>query len=191
MLGRLCLAAVSVLALAACEPKTEEPALDGAPELEGAPVVTSDAPGELAGAPNVPGAILPGVINLVPPMDMQVIEDCESVVAADYTSPPDMVCLLFTQAEGPAADVHPPFQTAMNAAGWQFVRAAGNERYFERPTANADCADVAAVTLVTDRLEALVDHAKQVTPLPAGAVWQAYAIPNSTLEACGADRMKP
>ena len=83
----------------------------------------------------------------------------------------------------------------MNAAGWQYIRAVGGERYFERPRAGTDCADLAAVTVVGDRLQALVDNAapKEGPPilLPTHTVWRAYAIAASTRETCGADRMKP
>ena len=40
------------------------------------------------------------------------------------------------------------------------------------------------------RLQAVLDHAGAGRP-PVGAVWQAYAIPHSTRETCGADRMRP
>lgn len=180
---------IALLLLAACEPSV--PALDGAPELDGAPAATPDTPATLdGGGPAAAEAVLPGVIGLVLPMGMQAIDACESVIAADYTNPPKMTCLLFQSEDAEAGKLDAGFIVAMSDAGWNLIRAQGSEHYFERPRAGTDCAEVAAVSVLTDRLKAVVDHAGGGQP-PSGAVWQAYAIPASTREACGADRMKP
>jgi hypothetical protein len=189
------LVCLAILALAACEPKPEEPALDGAPELDGGP---SPAPGELpadVGVP-APGALLPGIINVVPPANMQVIDNCEAIVAADYDTPPKMACLLYMTDDANAGQRDAGFTSAMAAAGWTFIRAQGAELYFERLKPGGDCADLAAVSLVDEaRTQKLVDHVapKDGPPviLPTHHVWQAYSIPASTHQACGADRMKP
>jgi hypothetical protein len=185
---------LAILALAACEPKAEEPALDGAPELEGAPAPAPGDPAALDGAgPAAPvaiGTVLPGVIGIVAPMGMQPIESCETVIAADYTNPPKMTCLLFQAEDNEPGKLDAGFITAMSGAGWNFIRAQGDQHYFERPRAGTDCADLAAVSVVGDRLQAVIDHAGAGRPA-GGAVWQAYAIPASTRETCGADRMKP
>lgn len=180
---------LAALALAACDPKPAEPELDGAPELEGAS--TAESPDELAGGgPSAPAQVLPGVIGIVPPMGVQVIDNCETVIASDYTNPPKMSCLLFQTEDNEDGKLSAGVFAAISAAGWNFIRAQGNEHYFERPRAGSDCAEVAAVSVVTDRLQAVVDHAGGGKP-KAPAVWEAYAIPASTREACGADRMKP
>lgn len=190
---RLAAITCAFLALAACEPSPE---LDGAPSAPASSPAPDDAglaPGDLAGGPP-PGALLPGVINLVPPAGMQVIENCETIIAPDYTTPPKMVCLLFSVHDNAGGQLAPDFTSAMATAGWTFIRAQGAENYFERPTPGGDCADIAAVSIVADT-QKLVDHA---TPndgpplaLPTHTIWQAYSIPVSILEACGADRMKP
>jgi hypothetical protein len=189
MLARLGLAALLAVSLAACEPKTEEPALDGAPELDGGPKAAPDAPGELdgSGAP-APNAGLSAVMGIVPPMGVRVIETCETVIAADYTSPPKMTCLLFQTEDAEAGKLDAGVFVAISEAGWSQVRSLDNEYYFERPRAGTDCAEVAVVSVLTDRLQAVVDHAGGGKPA-ARAQWQGYAIPASTREACGADRM--
>ena len=77
------LVCLAILALAACEPKPEEPALDGAPELDGAPAGAPEVPGDLgAGAPAAPAG--KGVIDITPPMGVQQIDNCETVIAATF-----------------------------------------------------------------------------------------------------------
>jgi hypothetical protein len=188
-----------MLALVACEPPPPE--LDGAPPPSASPAPPSALPadpllppGDLAGAPP-PGALLPGVINLVPPDDMQVVENCETIIASDYTTPPKMVCLVFTDADTNLPDFNPALLDAMKVAGWALVRSQGPVHYFERPTPGSDCADVAVVSSVTDRKNKLVAHlaskSGQADALPTHTAWYAYSIPASTHQACGADRMKP
>jgi len=177
------------LLLAACEPSA--PTLEGAPELDGGPAGTPDVPATLdGGGPAAPDPVLPGVIGLVAPMGMQAIDACETVIAADYTNPPKLTCMLFQADDAEPGSLDARFLVAMSDAGWRFIRTQGNEHYFERPRAGTDCAEVAAVSVLTDRLQAVVDHAGGGKPA-SGAVWQSYAIPASTREACGADRMKP
>lgn len=191
MLGRLAIASLATLALIACEPK--EPELDGGPSLEGGSADLDDTPGGLAGAPpagDLAAPILPGVIGLAPPVGAQTITACEKVIAADYDNPPGMTCLLLQSATAGAGQLDPQFVSAMSNAGWHYLRGQGSEHYFERPHAGNDCADLAAVSVVGDRLQAVLDHAGAGAP-PAGATWQAYAIPHSTRETCGADRMRP
>lgn len=180
----------ALLLAAACTPKAE-------PELDGAPKPAAEAtpaPGELAGGPP-PGALLPGVINLVPPASMQAIDNCEAVIATDYSNPPKMTCLLFYTEDAMEGHLDAGFTAAMSQAGWAYIRTQGGEHYFERPKPGGDCADVAAVSNVGDRTQALVDHVAPVNGppmlLPTHHVWQAYAIPASIREACGPDRMKP
>lgn len=181
---RLTIAILSALALAACEPKAEE--LDGAP--------SGPKNGELAGGLPVQQIVLPGVINLTAPAGTQVIPDCEKIVAPDYDTPPNMTCLLFLVDEpAPAAhseETDSAFLRAMKSSGWEFVRATGAERYFERAKQGTDCADLAAVVVLEDQLTGLTAQAKAGDP-PIGSAWLAYAIPASIREACGADRMKP
>lgn len=178
------------LMLAACDP---QPELDGAPSP--ASVEAGLPPGELAGGAPTAGMILPGTLNLAPPADTQVIANCAPTIAPDYDRLPEMTCLLF-EAEGSIPqDVDQPILEVMNAAGWQYVRARGSERYFERPRPYSDCADVAALTIVDDFLDALVARAmeeRDPTRMPsASAIWRGYAVPHSIHEACGADRMRP
>lgn len=175
--------------MAACEPS---PNLDGAPSpgiSSGAEAPASSGvadpllpPGELAGGPP-PGALLAGVINLVPPAGAQVVENCETIIAADYTTPPKMVCLVFG---GGASGLDLALNDAMAAAGWSLIRSQGAEHYFERPAPGGDCADIAVVSEVGDRKDKLAGH----MDAPAES-WRAYSIPASIHEACGADRMKP
>lgn len=180
-------AALAILAFAACEPSAPE--LDGAPTPAPTPVEDNPPPGDLAGGPP-PGALLAGVINLVPPPDMRVIENCEAIIASDYTTPPKMACLLYPAEASQQGQPSIQFSGAMAAAGWTFVRAQGSELYFERLKPGGTCADVAVVSVVGDRTQKLVEHAKAGAP-PAGMVWRAFSIPASIHEACGADRMKP
>jgi hypothetical protein len=183
MASRLNAAALLALALSACTPKAEE--LDGAP---------SEPKGELAGGPPAQQMVLPGVINLAAPVGMQVLPDCEKAVAPDYDHPPAMSCLLFlVDAPAPAAQsdaTDSTFVRAMRAAGWEFIRAIGTERYFERVKTGTDCADLAAVVVLDEQIPRLLPLAKAVDA-PLGSAWQAYAIPAATRETCGADRMKP
>jgi hypothetical protein len=191
MLDRLGIAVLAALVLAACEPKAPE--LEGGPSLDGGSTDASDTPGGLAGAPptaDLAAPILPGVIGLVPRAGMQAINACETVIAADYTNPPAMTCLLFQTEDFVEGKLTAGFLDGMSEAGWTYLRSQGSEHYFERPHPGDDCADLAAVSVVGDRLQAVLDHAGAGKP-PAGAVWQAYAIPHSTRETCGADRMKP
>lgn len=193
MLDRLGIAVLAALVLAACEPKALE--LEGEPALDGAPAASSDAPGELAGATPAAGAILTDTLNFVPPVGVEVIPACERIVAPDYDKPPQMTCLLLQAADLDQPEVDQIVLDAMKAAGWQYVRALGAERYFERPKLPSDCADVAALSVVGEQLDALVAHAAaddaQPNVLPTHIVWRAYAIPHTIREACGADRMKP
>lgn len=183
------LVCLAILALAACEPKPEEPALDGAPELDGAPAGAPEVPGDLgARAPAAPAG--KGVIDITPPMGVQQIDNCETVIAADYDKPPKMACLLFQTEDAEKGKLDAGVFVAISEAGWHEVRVQGDQHYFERPRAGSDCAQVAVVTVLTDRLQAVVDHAGAGKPAGA-AVWQAYSIPASTHQACGADRMKP
>lgn len=191
MPGRLSIAGLALFLLAACEPRADAPTLDGAPELDGGPASTPDVPATLdGGGPAAPDPVLPGVIGLVLPMGMQAIDACETVIAADYANPPRMTCLLFQTEDIEEGKLDAGFVAAMSDAGWNFIRAQGSEHYFERPRTGTDCAEVAAVSVLTDRLKAVVDHAGGGQPA-SGAAWQAYAIPASTREACGADRMNP
>jgi hypothetical protein len=174
-----------LLSLSACTPKAEE--LDGAP--------SEPAGGELAGGPAAQRVVLPGVINLTAPVGAQVIPDCEKVVAPDYDHPPAMTCLMFLVDEplAPAKseETDSSFARAMKAAGWEFIRAMGAERYFERPKAGTDCADLAAVIILeAEQLAGVIEKAN-AGEAPLNSAWQAYAIPGSTREACGVDRMKP
>lgn len=182
------LAAIAILLLAACEPSGE---LDGGTS-SAASTAPSESPaepllppGELAGGPP-PGVLLAGVVNLVPPSGAQVIDACETIIAADYTNPPKMICLVFAE-DAASANLSPALRDAMAAAGWTLVRSQGTEHYFERPTPGRDCADMAVVSDVADRKAKL---AAKITPAPDGA-WRAYSIPATIHEACGADRMKP
>lgn len=183
--------AISVLlALAACEPKPEEPALDGAPELDGGPTVAPDTPGDLdAGAAPADRAST-GIADIALPTGVQLIEDCETVIATDYDKPPEMTCLLFQTEDAVKGQLDAGVFAAISEAGWREARVQGDQHYFERPRAGTDCAEVAVISVLTDRLQAVVDHAGAGKP-SAGAVWQAYSIPSSTHEACGADRMRP
>lgn len=182
---RASFAASAMLLLAACEP--------GAPALEGAPtpaVEKEPAPGELAGAGPSASTMPTGVMGIAPPTGVQVIDRCETVIAADYSNPPEMACLLFQTEDAEAGKLDAGVFVAISEAGWIFIRAQGAEHYFERPRAGTDCAEVAVVSVITDRLPALVAHAGAAKPA-GSAVWQAYAIPVATRDACGADRMKP
>jgi hypothetical protein len=192
MLARLCLAVLLLASVAACDPKPAE--LDGAPAdgpaLDGAPAAGPNASDDLAGGGASTDPDVSGVLGIVPPIGVRVIEDCEAVVAADYTKPPKMACLLFQSEDAVPGRLDAGLFAAISDAGWKLVREQGNEHYFERPQAGADCAEVAVVSVLTDRLQAVVDHAGGGKPA-SGAVWLAYAIPTSTRAACGADRMKP
>lgn len=184
MSSRLTTVALLALALSACTPKEEE--LDGAP--------TGDN-GELAGGPPVQQGVLPGIINLTPPAGAQIVPDCEKIVAPDYDHPPSMTCLLFlVDAPAPAAHSETTdsgFTRAMKSAGWDFIRAMGAERYFERPKQGTDCADLAAVSVLeADQLDGIIAAAK-AGEAPLNSAWQAYAISTAIRETCGADRMKP
>jgi len=185
-----------LLVLAACEPPPPE--LDGAPSAPSASPAPADPllpPGELAGGAPVTGLILPGTLNLAPPSTMQVITGCAPTIAPDYDRLPDMTCLLFEADGSIPPGVDQPILEMMNAAGWQYVRARGSERYFERPKPSSDCADVAALSVVGDFLAALVARAMaERDPRHAPSTntsWRGYAIPHSIHEACGADRMRP
>lgn len=183
-----------MLVLAACEPSSE---LDGAPPPSAVPAPPSSLPpepllppGELAGAaPGAAASAPSAVLGIVPPMGVQVIDNCESVIAADYNSPPKMACLLFQSEDVVKGELDAGVFVAISDAGWSLVRSQGNEHYLERPHAGTDCSEVAAISVLTDRLQAVVDHAG-AGKATAGAVWQVYAIPVSTHQACGADRMK-
>ncbi len=190
MLSRICFALLPVLVLAACEPKAEEPALDGAPELDGAPATAPETPIDLGGASLAANAGPPGLIGIVPPMGVQVIDACETVIAADYDRPPKMACLLFQTEDSVKGQLDAGVFVAISEAGWSQVRVQGDQHYFERPPPGTDCAEVAVLSVLTDRLQAVVDHASVGAPARS-AVWQAYSIPSSTHEACGADRMRP
>lgn len=182
MILRAISAASILVALSACTPKAEE--LDGAP--------TGDN-GELSGGPLAQPVVLPGVINLTPPVGAKIVPDCEKIVAPDYDHPPGMTCLLFlvdapaTQSEATDAS----FSRAMKSAGWDFIRAIAAERYFERPKQGTDCADLAAVSVLeAGQLDGIIAAAK-AGEAPLNSAWQAYAISTAIRETCGADRMKP
>ena len=182
---RLTRLALLALALSACTPKAEE--LDGAPSEP-----KSD---ELAGGPPAQQVVLPGAINLTQPMGSQIISDCEKIVAPDYDKPPAMTCLLFLVDEPggakPVQEVDSSFLRSMKSAGWNFIRATGAERYFERLKDGTDCADLAAVTVLDSaQIESVVQAAK-ANQAPLNSAWQAYALSAQTRETCGADRMKP
>lgn len=184
MILRALSAAAILLVLSACTPKEEE--LDGAPKGDNS---------ELAGGPPARQVILPGVINLTAPTGTQVVPDCEKIVAPDYDHPPSMTCLLFlVDAPAPAANseaTESGFSRAMKSAGWDFVRAMGAERYFERVKQGTDCADLAAVSVLeADQLDGIVTAAK-AEEAPLNSAWQSYAISTAIRETCGADRMKP
>jgi hypothetical protein len=184
-----------LLVLSGCDPAPE---LDGAPPPTAAPAPSSSLPpepllppGELAGAGSgAAGSAPSAILGIVPPMGVQVIDNCETVIAADYNSPPKMACLLFQSEDVVKGRLDAGVLVAISEAGWKLVRSQGNEHYLERPRAGTDCSEVAAISVLTDRLQAVVDHAG-AGKAAAGAVWQAYSIPASTHEACGADRMKP
>lgn len=185
-----------LLVLSACEPPPPE--LDGAPSAPSASPAPADPllpPGELAGGAPITGLILPGTLNLAPPSTMQVITSCASTIAPDYDRLPDMTCLLFEADGSIPTGVDQPILEMMNAAGWQYARARGSERYFERPKPSSNCADIAALTVIGEFLDALVARAMAERDLPdaptANTNWRGYAIPHSIHEACGADRMKP
>jgi hypothetical protein len=184
------LVAIAILMLAACEPSPEEPSLDGAPELDGAPVTAPETPVDLGGTSPAVNAGPPGLLGIVPPTGVQVIDSCETVIAADYDRPPKMACLLFQTEDSVKGQLDAGVFAAISEAGWSQVRAQGDQYYFERPRTGTDCAEVAVLSVVTGRLQAVLDHAGAGAPA-GSAVWQAYAIPASTLEACGVDRMKP
>lgn len=189
MFAKRALAATAlVLALSACTPKAEE--LDGAPKGD-----AKGDTGELAGGPPARQTILPDTINLTTPTGAAVVPACEKIVAPDYDSPPGMTCILFLVDEpAPSAQsdaTDSGFTRAMKSSGWNFVRATGTERYFERPKAGTDCADLAAVSILEGApLEGIVTAAK-AGDAPLNSAWQAYAISTSIRETCGADRMRP
>ncbi len=189
------LIATCMLALSACTPKAE-PELDGAPSANPAPSGPSapePAP-DLAGGQPTDGILLPGVIGILQPGGAFIQSDCAHTIAPDYDKPPAMTCLyMLASGAGPAqADpTDPAVLMALTAAGWQSVRNGPSERYFERPKGATDCVDVMAlIALDAKQTSALVGAAK-AEKAPAEQYWRAYAIPASTREACGADRMKP
>ncbi len=176
------LAAILLLALAACEPKPAE--LDGAP---------STPAGELAGGPPATQVVLPGIISMVPQMGAQVLDNCEKIVAPDYDHPPRMACVYFL-GDGPAPAAHSEetdglFLYQMATAGWAYIRATGAERFFEAPKSGTDCADLAVMTVLEG--DQATDLLKQAAApaAPEGKAWRAYALTASIREACGADRM--
>lgn len=190
---RSALIAAVLLALAACTPK--EPTLDGAPADNpppSGPSAPEPAP-DLAGGQPADGIILPGVIGILQPGGAKVLAGCERTIAPDYDKPPAMTCIyMLAPGEGPAQanGTDPALAAALNAAGWQSVRDGAAERYFERAKGATDCADVMAlIALDAKQTDALIKSAK-ADKAPAGQSWRAYAIPASTREACGADRMK-
>lgn len=176
-------AAAILLALSACTPKDEE--LDGAPKDDG---------GELAGAAPKRESVLPGVIDLAAPTGAQVVSNCEKIVAPDYDHPPAMTCVLFLVdeplASAQAGETDSGFNRAMKSSGWDFIRATGAERYYERPKPGADCADLAAVSILEGAPLAGIVAAAKASEAPLNSAWQAYAISATTRETCGADRMK-
>ncbi len=186
--------ATCLLALAACTPK--EPELDGAPAANPAPSGPSapePAP-DLAGGEPSDGIILPGVIGILQPGGAFVQPNCEKAIAPDYDKPPAMTCLyMLGDGAGPAQadETDAALITALTAAGWQSVRNGPSERYFERPKGATDCADVMALIALDAKQTSALIAAAKADKAPAGKSWRAYAIPASTREACGADRMKP
>jgi hypothetical protein len=190
-----CLLATSLLVLVACTPKSE-PELDGAPGETPAPSGPSapePAP-DLAGGEPADGIILPGVIGILQPGGSFVQAGCEHTIAPDYDKPPAMTCLYMLASGAGTAQADPTdpaMLTALGAAGWQSVRNGTSERYFERPKAGTDCADVMALIALDAKQTAALIASAKAEKAPAGQSWRAYAIPASTREACGADRMKP
>ncbi len=181
-----------ILVLAACDPAPE---LDGGapaddPALDGGPTSTGPVADPLADAPERADAATAPALGIAPPMGVQLVEGCETIVAADYTSPPKMDCLLFQTADREPGKLDAGILVAISEAGWKLVRSQRNEHYLERPHAGTDCADVAVISVLTDRVQAVVDHAGG-GKAAAGSVWEAYAIPASTLQACGASRTPP
>lgn len=185
----------AVLALAACTPKAEE--LDGAPKETPAPSGPVADDGSLAGGPTAPAGdvALAGVLDVALPAGALVVKDCEKVVAADYDKPPSMTCVAVlgfgATAVTASSDIDSHFAGALATAGWKQVRATGAERYLERPKGQTDCADVAVLTVLEGKTLAALLKAAGAPPPPADQAWRGYAIPASTHEACGADRMKP
>lgn len=190
---RSALIATVLLALAACTPKAEE--LDGAPAETPAPsgpAAPEPAP-DLAGGEPADGIILPGVIGILQPGGSKVQPGCERTIAPDYDKPPAMTCIyMLAPGAGPAQaeETDAALATALTAAGWQSVRNGPAERYFERPKGSTDCADVMALIALDAKQTAALIKSAKADKAPAGKSWRAYAIPASTREACGADRMK-
>ena len=183
MILRALSAAAILLALSACTPKEEE--LDGAPKGDS----------ELAGAAPRRESVLPGVIDLAAPTGAQIIPACEKIAAPDYDHPPAMTCVLFLVdepvASAQAGETDSGFNRAMSSSGWDFIRATGAERYYERSKAGTDCANLAAVSILEGPALQSVIAAAKVDEAPLNSAWQAYAISATTRETCGADRMKP
>jgi len=181
MLGRLGLVALFAVSLAACEPKKEEPALDGAPELDGGPKATPDAPGELAGGEKAQQIILPGVMNIAAPIDAHVINSCEKIVAVDYNQPPVMACVFFLRDGAMPAPDGSEFDRVLDyqmaTAGWVQVGATGAQHYFEYAKPGTDCADVSVFTaLDASQLDRLVKEAKAL-PRPRASHGRAMPCP--------------
>ncbi|RYY99049.1 MAG: hypothetical protein EON61_18670 [Alphaproteobacteria bacterium] len=184
MIPRALSAAAILLALSACTPKDEE--LDGAPKGDSS---------ELAGGPPARQTVLPGVLDLTAPTGAEIVPACEKIVAPDYDQPPAMTCLLFLvdepAASAQAGETDSGFNRAMKSSGWGFIRATGAERYYERPKAGTDCADLAVVSILEGPPLAGIIAAAKAPEAPLNSAWQAYAISATTRETCGADRMKP
>jgi hypothetical protein len=186
---RAALIIASLLLAAACEPE--------APELDGAPASAAEeapASGELAGASDAQPVILPGVMNVVAPVDAQVLKSCETIIAVDYDQPPAMACVFFLRDGEASAPDATEFDRLLDyqlvTAGWTLVRSSGAQHYFEHARPGTDCADLSVLTaLDAAQLDRLL-KAANADAAPAGKSWRGYSIPATIRETCGADRMR-
>ncbi len=179
----------ALMLAAACEP--------AAPELDGAPAPATGetiASGELAGSPGAQQIILPGVMNIAAPIDAQVVNTCEKIVAVDYDQPPAMACVMFLRDGEPAApdaEFDRPLDYQLVTAGWTLVRSTGAQHYFEHAKSGTDCADLSVFTALDATQLDRLSKASNAAAAPQGKSWRGYSIPASMLETCGADRMRP
>jgi len=179
----------ALMLAAACEP--------AAPELDGAPAPSTGetiASGELAGSPGAQQIILPGVMNIAAPIDAQVVNTCEKIVAVDYDQPPAMACVMFLRDGEPAApdaEFDRLLDYQLVTAGWTLVRSTGAQHYFEHAKPGTDCADLSVFTALDATQLDRLSKASNAAAAPEGKSWRGYSIPASMLETCGADRMRP
>jgi hypothetical protein len=138
--------------------------------------------------------VLPGLLDLKAPAGGQVVNDCQTVIAAGDTAAPRFSCVYFLDpkagVEGGALleseSVASAYKAAMKQAGWTFARDKGVEHYYERPQAGSDCSDVAAlVSMQYEQLRRLVTAMSRDFE---GQPWRAYGIPASLSQVCGDDR---